>query len=151
MCFCFFFKKNLYSIVTAMIFICQTDPSVPLKGQNEQHVLLHNRTCCFIPLFSHLTESRQKSAIDWGCLHWKPALSTNWACKQDGLERWGTEDGRGSQLDAAHSLTTWENKNISEFESLQEEKGLSIQIQHAVWEADSLLPYCSFNNLLHWH
>lgn len=85
--------KKLYFHCNKNIFFCvivhcpvKLTP-FPFNGQNEQRVLLYNRTCCFITQFSHLTDSRMKSAIDWRCLHQKQARSANWACRQDRLRR----------------------------------------------------------------
>lgn len=59
---------------------CQTDPSFPFNGQNEQRVLLYNRTCRFIaPCFTS-DRFRTGGELYWMCLHRKPAPSANWVC-----------------------------------------------------------------------
>lgn len=58
------FQQSFFCVIS--LWPVKLTPLFHLMDKNKQWVLLYNWTRCSITPFSHVTDYRQKSAIDWG-------------------------------------------------------------------------------------
>ena len=113
---------------------------------------MSSMSCCVTEpdVSSHHFHIWQKSAIDWGYHHRKQVPSANWVCRQDTLKRKLRGCGGGvSWIWHTHSL--YQKIQIS---SLNHFEGGWVWVFRAsvlLTELRAWCPYCSVNNLLHWH